>query len=109
MQQILTHGTTYEIGHQHGMQASLQISRSLSFYKKLFKEKCGMEWDEVRVFALKYQPYLEKRWADYVEEMRGVADGAREGVRYEDVLALNVSLGFLFELEGLGLFELGFG
>lgn len=39
-------------------------------------------------FALKYQPYLSSSWPEYVEEMKGIADGA--GVEYEDILAMNV-------------------
>lgn len=47
-----------------------------------------MNWEEVKVFALKYQPYLQSSWPQYIEEMRGVAEGAE--VMYEDILALNV-------------------
>lgn len=39
-------------------------------------------------FALKYQPYLDANVPQYVTEMRGIAEGA--GVKYEDILALNV-------------------
>jgi len=47
-----------------------------------------MDWEEVKTFALKYQPYLEQHWPQYIEEMQGVAKGAR--VAYSDILALNV-------------------
>jgi isopenicillin-N N-acyltransferase-like protein len=47
-----------------------------------------MTWDEVKSFALQYQPYLSTNWPEYVSEMKGVAEGA--GVTYADILALNV-------------------
>lgn len=47
-----------------------------------------MDWDEVKLLALKHQPYLQDNWPQYVSEMRGVAEGAQ--VSYEDILALNV-------------------
>lgn len=47
-----------------------------------------MSWSSVHAFARQYQPYLLSQWPDYVEEMKGVAEGA--GVRFEDILALNV-------------------
>ena len=38
--------------------------------------------------AKQFEPYLQKSWPAYLEEIRGLADGA--GVEYETVLALNV-------------------
>jgi len=47
-----------------------------------------MNWEEVKDFALKYDPYLQQHWPQYILEMQGVANGA--GVTYLDILALNV-------------------
>jgi isopenicillin-N N-acyltransferase-like protein len=47
-----------------------------------------MTWSDATSFALKFQPYLEQNWPQYVSEMEGVAEGAE--VSYEDILALNV-------------------
>ena len=48
-----------------------------------------MSWPEVHAEAVKFLPMLnEGGWKDYVEEMRGVAEGA--GVEFESVLAMNV-------------------
>ena len=88
MLEVICSGTTHEVGYHHGATAKLQISRSMTFYKDLFQSKCKMNWEEVKVFALKYQPYLEQHWPQYIEEMYGVAKGA--GVAYADILALNV-------------------
>lgn len=88
MLEVLCSGTTHELGLHHGSRAKLQIGRSITFYKTLFQLKCRMDWEEVKTFALKYQPYLEQHWPQYIEEMQGVAKGAR--VAYSDILALNV-------------------
>ncbi|KAG0646072.1 Acyl-coenzyme A:6-aminopenicillanic-acid-acyltransferase 40 kDa [Hyphodiscus hymeniophilus] len=88
MLEVLCTGSPHQVGVQHGEAARQQIGRAIIFYQKLFQEKCTMDWEEVKVFGLKYQPYLQASWAQYVDEMRGVAEGA--GVTYEDILALNV-------------------
>lgn len=47
-----------------------------------------MDWETVKTFALKYDTFLAERFPEYVEEMKGVAQGA--GKEYADILALNV-------------------
>jgi len=42
----------------------------------------------VQEVAKQFLPYLEESWPAYLEEIRGLADGA--GVEYETILALNV-------------------
>ncbi len=88
MLEVLCSGTPYVVGYQHGAIAKLEIGRSITFYNKIFQAKCKMNWEEVKEFALKYNPYLQQHWPQYVEEMQGVAKGA--GVTYLDILALNV-------------------
>ena len=88
MLEVLCIGTPKEVGFSHGKTATLEISRSIRFYKALFQSKCQMSWPEVQYFALKYDPYLQTHWPQYIAEMQGVAEGA--GVAYADVLALNV-------------------
>lgn len=88
MLEVLSTGTPSQIGLTHGSTAAKEISRSIIFYQKLFQSKANKDWETVKSFALKYQPYLSENWAEYVEEMEGVAKGA--GVTYADILALNV-------------------
>lgn len=77
-----------QIGHQHGLQAAAQVKGSIAFYNDYFKRKTGKSWSEVQEVAKQFLPYLESSWPAYLEEIRGLADGA--GVAYETVLALNV-------------------
>ncbi|KAK0124800.1 hypothetical protein ONS96_008681 [Cadophora gregata f. sp. sojae] len=88
MLQILCTGTPHSIGLQHGKAASLEISRSIAFYASLFQKISKLDWSAVTQLALKYQPYLSANWPQYNSEMEGVAQGA--GVKYKDILALNV-------------------
>ncbi|KAK5957348.1 hypothetical protein OHC33_001721 [Knufia fluminis] len=77
-----------KIGQQHGQQAATQVKGSIAFYNDFFKRKTGKSWPEVQEVAKQFLPYLEKSWPAYLEEIRGLADGA--GVEYETILALNV-------------------
>jgi hypothetical protein len=88
MLEVSCSGSPKEVGFRHGEAAKLPIGRSIIFYQRLFKSKCKMDWEEVQQFALKYQPYLQENWPQYVSEMEGVATGA--GVTYPEILALNV-------------------
>jgi isopenicillin-N N-acyltransferase like protein len=88
MLEVFCSGTPGEVGYHHGSAGKLQISRSIIFYQTLFESKCKMDWEAVKAFASKYEPYLQRHWPQYIEEMQGVANGA--GVTYEDILALNV-------------------
>jgi isopenicillin-N N-acyltransferase like protein len=54
----------------------------------MFACVCKLAWPDVLSTALKFLPYLSARWPAYVEEVRGVAEGA--GAGFEDILAINV-------------------
>lgn len=81
-------GTPYEIGQQHGQQAAAQVKGSIAFYEDFFKRQTGKSWSDVQEIAKSFVPYLEGAWPEYLDEMRGVADGT--GVAFESILALNV-------------------
>jgi isopenicillin-N N-acyltransferase like protein len=88
MLEVNCSGSPQEVGIQHGSAAKPEINRCITFYQNLFQLKCRMDWEEVKRFALQYQPYLSQNWPQYISEMEGVAAGS--GVKYEDILALNV-------------------
>lgn len=85
-----------QIGYTHGSKASLQISRSIAFYADLFQESAHLDWAGVSKLALDFQPSIEKQWPDYLEEMRGVAEGA--AVDLPSIIALNVRTEITFGL-----------
>lgn len=60
MLQILCTGNPLSIGLQHGKTASLETSRSISFYESLFQRLSKLDWPAVTQLALKYQPCLSE-------------------------------------------------
>lgn len=85
-----------QIGHAHGTGAKTQVHGSIAFYTRLFQQKCALDWAAVTREAEKYVPRLSETCPRYLDEMRGVADGA--GVGFLDVLALNVRTEIMFGL-----------
>ncbi|EGC48606.1 conserved hypothetical protein [Histoplasma capsulatum var. duboisii H88] len=85
---ISCEGSSFEIGLKHGEEAREQIAGSLEFYKGLFKQRCRMDWPHVCAAAVKFVPFLVTSFPGYMQEMRGIAQGA--GVPVESIVALNV-------------------
>ncbi|KAJ4328099.1 hypothetical protein N0V84_001467 [Fusarium piperis] len=81
-------GSPYEIGFQHGQQAKDQVLGSLTYYGALFESTCGLDWPSVREEATRYLDTLERLCPEYLEEIRGIAEGAE--VTLLDIVALNV-------------------
>lgn len=88
--EITASGTAYEIGFTHGSQIPRRIRVAIENYKALFLETAEADWPESKRRAATYLPALEKNEPDLVEEMKGIADGAGEGVDFLDILALNL-------------------
>jgi isopenicillin-N N-acyltransferase like protein len=79
----------YEIGLQHGQLAKEQIYNNILTYSAFFKETAGLEnWEDVKKRATIFIPTLEKLYPEILEEIQGIADGAK--LDREDILALNV-------------------
>ncbi|EQB43315.1 hypothetical protein CGLO_18035 [Colletotrichum gloeosporioides Cg-14] len=88
MLEIHCAGTPYEIGRTHGTEARNRVHGSLGFYRDLFNTTCALNWPSVCEEASKYLITLETLCPRYVEEIRGIADGADVGLL--DIVALNV-------------------
>ncbi|KAH8173265.1 acyl-coenzyme a:6-aminopenicillanic acid acyl-transferase domain-containing protein [Sarocladium implicatum] len=99
MLEIRCSGQSYQVGYQHGTQAKKQVHGSIAFYKWLFESSCSMVWTAVRDEAARYTSQLEKICPRYLEEMKGLADGAELDLL--DIIALNVRTEIAF-----GLFSL---
>ncbi|KAL1869622.1 hypothetical protein Daus18300_005476 [Diaporthe australafricana] len=84
------------IGHAHGSGAKSQVHGSIAFYTRLFQQKCALDWAAVTHEAEKYAAQLELTCPRYLDEIRGIAEGA--GVAFLDVLALNVRTEIMFGL-----------
>jgi isopenicillin-N N-acyltransferase like protein len=88
MLEIHCSGTPYEIGLIHGRTAKSKVHGSLSCYSAYFAETAGLDWSRAKAVATQLEPSISSKWPSYLEEMRGIADGAE--VSLASILALNV-------------------
>lgn len=88
--EVVASGSPYEIGFAHGIQIPNRIRTCIENYKALFVETAQADWPESISRATAFLPALEQNEPDLVEEMKGIAAGAGEGVEFLDVLALNL-------------------
>ena len=88
MLEIHCSGTPYEIGLIHGSAAKSEIRGSISCYSAYFAKTADLDWSRAKATALQFAPTISRKWRSYLDEMRGIADGA--GVSLASILALNV-------------------
>ncbi|RSM09127.1 hypothetical protein CEP52_004294 [Fusarium oligoseptatum] len=88
--EVIASGSSWDIGFSHGSQIPQRIRTCIENYKILFLETAEADWPESRKRAETYLPSLEKNESDLVEEMKGIAAGAGEGVDFLDILTLNL-------------------
>ena len=84
---INTRGAPRERGRQQGEGAQPQITGMLTAYRELLPRASHMTWEQALLEARKYLPYAEAAFPHFVEELRGVAEGA--DVPFEDAWLLN--------------------
>lgn len=83
-------GTHLEMGRQIGEARREQVQHSIENAHLLIHEsydKLELTWEGAQIQSRKYLPFAEERYGQYVDEMRGVAEGAN--VAFDDVVALN--------------------
>ena len=85
---IIAYGTPYEIGLIHGREAKKQVDISISTYKAMFWDYSGIRWEDACNYARTFIPTINEYDPDYMEEIRGIADGSGYGI--DEILALNV-------------------
>jgi len=88
LQHVHVAGTSYQRGQQYGQQAADRVRRSVQAYQRTFEHFAGWDWATVRREAARFAAPIEAFRPAYLEEMRGIADGA--GLDLTDVLAINV-------------------
>jgi isopenicillin-N N-acyltransferase like protein len=91
---IRVEGTPYDRGQQYGAQARAQVHLSVEAYQRVFAHYAGWDWPEVRRAAAAFEAPIAAFRPAYLDEMRGIADGA--GLDLADVLAVNVRTEVMF-------------
>ena len=87
-------GTPYERGRQYGARARGQVHLSVQAYQRVFTHYAGWDWPEVCRAAAAFETPIAVFRPAYLDEMRGIADGA--GLDLADVLAINVRTEVMF-------------
>jgi isopenicillin-N N-acyltransferase like protein len=85
---VRVEGGSYQRGRQYGQQAAARVHLSVQAYRQVFAHFAGWGWPMVRREAARFEKPIAAFQPAYLEEMRGIADGA--GLDPADVLALNV-------------------
>jgi isopenicillin-N N-acyltransferase-like protein len=79
-------GSPRERGRQYGRQAAARIERGVAHYAEQL-QRTSFGWDGIRGLVADYLPRIDDFEPAYVDEMRGIAEGA--GVTFEAVVLLN--------------------
>ncbi|MFV0431732.1 MAG: C45 family autoproteolytic acyltransferase/hydrolase [Alphaproteobacteria bacterium] len=85
---IIAAGSPHEIGKIHGKEAKKQIDVSMKTYKDMFWDYSEIHWEDACSYAKTFIPTINEYDTDYMEEIRGIAEGS--GYKEEEILALNV-------------------
>jgi isopenicillin-N N-acyltransferase-like protein len=80
-------GSPRQRGQQQGEAARTQISRALNRYREILPQAIKLTWAEGALEARKFLPYGEQTFPEFVEEIRGIAEGAN--VSFQEVWTLN--------------------
>src|SRR6266511_2581609 len=96
---IAVSGSPRRRGEQHGALAADRVRRSLAGYRAAYWAS-GVTWAAARERAAAFVPWIERYDSRQLEELEGIAAGAR--VDPLDVVALNVRTEMINSAEVLG-------
>jgi isopenicillin-N N-acyltransferase-like protein len=87
-------GPPRELGRAHGEAARTQVASNVAMYLRWFERDAGLARAEVLARAGRYLAVIDRRWPEYGEMMRGVAEAA--ALDLAEVVALNVRYEILY-------------
>jgi len=93
-------GSPHEIGRQHGAEFASRIHDNIKIYFRNFSHYASLDADAVFARAKGFIPIIESFDRELMDEIRGIADGAK--ARLEDVVAINARTEMMFK-EGVKL------
>jgi isopenicillin-N N-acyltransferase-like protein len=79
-------GAPRERGRQYGEQAADRVRLGIEHYSAQLRTS-NLTSEDIKVLVQRFEPTIDRFDATYLEEMRGIAEGA--GVAYESVVLLN--------------------
>ena len=84
---VVSRGTPYEIGYNHGKSHPDRVRKSFEHNLASCLKSGYVSKEEVYRIANGYIKNVEAYNKDYIEEVQGIADGA--GLKLEDIMVLN--------------------
>jgi isopenicillin-N N-acyltransferase-like protein len=84
------YGSHHQMGCQFGEACRTQVQNSIQNAHQLVAdayENLQLTWEGASIQARKYIPFAEERYPQYIDEMRGIAEGAQ--VSFDDVAVVN--------------------
>ena len=87
---VEVYGTHLEMGHQIGEARRDQVQHSVDNGHVMIDQTyntLGLTWHGAKIQARKYLPFVDEHYPQYVDEMRGIAEGAN--VDFDDIVVLN--------------------
>lgn len=104
---IRVHGGPRHRGRQYGEAARERVRISRECYEEAFGRTAGWTWAQARDAAAAYLGPVGAAYPQYVDEMRGIAEGA--GLAFEDVLTLNTRTEVMYAAKARQAAALGRG
>ena len=83
-------GTHREMGEQIGEACREQVQRSVVNAHRHIEQSYDtveLTWEGAKIQSRKYLPFAEERYAQYVDELRGIAEGAN--ISFDDLMVVN--------------------
>lgn len=87
---VEVYGTHLEMGRQMGEARRDQVKHSVENGHVMIDQTyntLGLTWHGAKIQARKYLPFVDEHYPQYVDEMRGIAEGAN--VVFDDIVVLN--------------------
>ncbi len=100
---ITVSGSHYEMGTQIGEAMRTAIQGMLVTYRENFVlayDEIKLTWEQAILQSRKYAPFAEEYVPQYIEELRGMAEGAN--VAFDDLMVLNCTEAILSDALHLG-------
>ena len=91
---VLARGAAFARGEQYGAQARTRVSQCIRSYQSLFALRAGLDWPSALEHARRFEPAIRAHSPECIDEMRGIASGARAA--YDEILALNCRSELMF-------------
>jgi isopenicillin-N N-acyltransferase-like protein len=91
---ISVKGKPREVGYQYGTQCREMIQKNVHLYFRLFQHYAQLDRPQAVSLARRFIPVIQAFDPAILEEIRGIAEGARS--EFEEILALNARTELMF-------------